>query len=57
MRRAGKVVRQVLDVSVGTLLPADGPLRDARVAMVKDRVTTVTGQAGGPSPDLLREVA
>jgi two-component system chemotaxis sensor kinase CheA len=59
--RVGKVVRRVLDVSAGTLLAADGRVREARVAMVKNRVTTVAGAIDNPSDapfmQLLQEVA
>jgi two-component system chemotaxis sensor kinase CheA len=41
IRRTGMVVRQVLDVTAGTLLAEDTAGFDSRLAMVKDRVTTV----------------
>jgi hypothetical protein len=39
-RRVGRVMRRVLDVSVGTLLAATAELPDGQLAMVNNRVTT-----------------
>ena len=59
-RRVGVVVRSVLDVSAGKLLPADASAC-AGLAMVKNRVTTLHGElagwVGGSAIGLLQEVA
>jgi two-component system chemotaxis sensor kinase CheA len=61
VRRVGMVVRRVLDVSAGTLLPANAGLCDSQLAMVKNRVTMVhcesMNQVGGPAMPLVQEVA
>jgi two-component system chemotaxis sensor kinase CheA len=41
IRRTGMVVRQVLDITAGTLLAEDAAGLGSRLAMVKDRVTMV----------------
>ena len=60
-RRVGMVVRRVLDVSPGTLLPEDPELCSAQIAMVKDRVTTmhrvIAAHPGPPTMAILLEVA
>ena len=55
VRRSGRVVRRVLDVTAGTWLKnSDGEVGDAGLALVNERVTAVCrGGAGGG----LREVA
>jgi two-component system, chemotaxis family, sensor kinase CheA len=65
MKRVGVVVRQVLDITAGTLLAEDAAEFDGRLAMVKDRVTTVhrgsmelAGEsADGSASAMLQEVA
>jgi two-component system chemotaxis sensor kinase CheA len=61
MRRVGVVVRRVLDVSAGTMLPLDRELCDGELAMVQSRVTTMhrgyAQQVGRLAPDVLQEVA
>jgi two-component system chemotaxis sensor kinase CheA len=58
VRRVGMVVRRVLDVSAGTLLREDEMVCPGRVAMVKDRVTTVHREAVRPAEaPVLQEVA
>jgi len=60
MRRAGMVVRSVLDVTAGRLLAADGEVCEGQLAMVKNRVTALHREpsvAAEARPALLREVA
>ena len=61
VRRVGVVVRRVLDVSAGTLLPPDAELSSGQLAMVKDRVTTLHREFAlerGPTASAaLKEVA
>jgi two-component system, chemotaxis family, sensor kinase CheA len=60
MRRAGVIVRRVLDITAGTMLAEDAEFA-GRLAMVRDRVTTVhqepAEQVDGPAAAILREVA
>ena len=55
-KRVGIVVKRVLDVSPGTLLDADAAMCAGRLAMVKDRVTTLRGEFTGQTA-ALEEVA
>jgi two-component system chemotaxis sensor kinase CheA len=54
IKRRGVVVRRVLDISAGTLLAEDTGEFAGRLAMVKDRVTTMHRQQASA---MLREVA
>jgi two-component system, chemotaxis family, sensor kinase CheA len=61
IRRAGVVVRRVLDITAGTLLAEDAVEFAGRLAMVRDRVTSVhrgsAELASGAAVAKLREVA
>jgi two-component system, chemotaxis family, sensor kinase CheA len=60
-KRVGVVVRRVLDIIAGRLLAEDTAEHAGRLAMVKDRVTTMyresAEQAGETAVAILREVA
>ena len=56
-RRSGMVVRQVLDVSDGTLLRDRAKLGVAELALVKDKVTMVHRELGAPVASPWQEVA
>jgi two-component system chemotaxis sensor kinase CheA len=61
LRRTGMVVRQVLDITAGTLLGEDAAGFGGQLAMVKDRVTTMhrdfAAGLSAQSATMLQEVA
>ena len=61
MQRVGYVVRRVLDVSAGTVMPMDAANSSSEIAMVKERVTTFhrqfTMRAKLETKSFLQEVA
>jgi two-component system chemotaxis sensor kinase CheA len=61
VRRSGRVVRRVLDVTAGTWLEnddlAEGEIGDAGLALVNERVTAVCRGKNGALRSGLREVA
>jgi len=57
VQRIGIVVRRVLDVSTGTLLEKDADIGGAKLAMVKDRLTTIFNGFGTAMARGWRDVA
>ncbi len=56
-QRSGMVVRQVLDVSDGSMLGASATVDGTGLALVKDRVTTVHRELGAEASACWQEVA
>ncbi len=57
VRRAGMVVRKVLDVSGGTLLDKGGATGDVELALVKEKLTTIHREFDSKGAPELKEVA
>lgn len=57
MQRTGMVVRQVLDVSKGTMLTKDAASGDMELALVKEKLTTVHHEFGVRAAAPWKEVA